>query len=295
MLTAIPWFTHFFASQTVSGVQRTAIQEQGLYNACLQPYHGLHNSLHPKLFLGYKERPFRNKACTTHAYSHTMVYTILCTPNCFWGTKNGHSGTRPVQCMLTAIPWFTHFFASQTVSGVQRTAIQEQGLYNACLQPYHGLHNSLHPRLFLGYKERPFRNKACTMHAYSHTMVYTILCTPNCFWGTKNGHSGTRPVQCMLTAIPWFTQFFASQTVSGVQRTAIQEQGLYNACLQPYHGLHNSLHPKPFLGYKERPFRNNACLQPYHGLHNSLQPKFTWGTSNGLFSPKRLFYICVSF
>ena len=171
----------------------------------------------------------------------------------------------------------------------------EQGLYNACLQPYHGLHTSLHPKLFLGFKERPFRNKACTMHAYSHTMVYTILCIPNCFWGTKNGHSGTRPVQRMLTAIPWFTQFFAPQTVSGVQRTAIQEQGLYNACLQPYHGLHNSLHPKPFLGYKERPFRNNACLQPYHGLHNSLQPKFTWGTSNGLFSPKRLFYICVSF
>ena len=94
-------------------------------------------------------------------------------------------------CMLTAKPWFTQFSASQTVSGVQRTAIQEQGLYNACLQPYHGLHNSLHPKLFLGYKERPFRNKACTMHAYSHTMVYTILCIPNRFWGTKNGHSGT--------------------------------------------------------------------------------------------------------
>jgi len=114
----------------------------------------------------------------------------------------------------------------------------------------------LHPKPFLGYKERPFRNKACTMHAYSHTMVYTILCIPNCFWGTKNGHSGTRPVQCMLTAIPWFTQFFASQTVSGVQRTAIQEQCMLTAIPWFTQFFATQVH----LGYKQWPIQSQTTF-----------------------------------
>ena len=115
-------------------------------------------------------------------------------------------------------------------------------------------------------------DEACTMHvcltsthktdveqglyAYSQTMVYTILCIPNRFWGTKNGHSGTRPVQCMLTAIPWFTQFFASQTVSGVQRTAIQEQCMLTAIPWFTQFFATQVH----LGYKQWPIQSQTTF-----------------------------------
>ena len=142
-------------------------------------HHGLHNSLHPKLGARRRNRMRRtlDEACTMHvcltsthktdveqglyAYSQTMVYTILCIPNRFWGTKNGHSGTRPVQCMLTAIPWFTQFFATQVHLGYKQWPIQSQTTF-------------LHLRIFLDVCIHCARVQCIHCSAYTAHTVHTL-------------------------------------------------------------------------------------------------------------------------
>ena len=204
------------------GARRRNRMRRTLNKACTMhnySHHGLHNSLHPKLGARRRNRMRRtlDEACTMHvcltsthktdveqglyAYSQTMVYTILCIPNRFWGTKNGHSGTMHayshtmvytilcnpsspgVQAMAYSVPndFSTSAYLSRCVHTLRKSTVHTLQCIHCTHSAYtaHAVHTLRKSRR--ASKEICMRQKGCKEHVllaccisgiYIHTYIH---------------------------------------------------------------------------------------------------------------------------